>query len=64
MGEISKIQLLWISQRLNAIHEFKLWWIAPQLINQCQNSTVVISATVEDVRSLPNTKADNANLIN
>ncbi|MBI0068867.1 MULTISPECIES: hypothetical protein [unclassified Snodgrassella] len=46
MGEISKIQLLWSS---------------PRLINNCQNSTVVFSTTVDDVRSL---KADNANLIN
>jgi len=46
LGEISKIQL---------------WWRSPRLINQYQNSTVVISTTVEDVRSL---KADNANLIN
>ena len=65
MGEISKIQLLWRSERLNVIHEFQLWWIAPQLINQYQNSIVVISTTVEDVQANPlSTRTDNTNLIN
>ncbi|WP_370579125.1 hypothetical protein ABX042_10410 [Snodgrassella alvi] len=58
-------QLLWTSKRLGEISKIQLWWTSQRLSNNCQNSTVAISTTVEVVQANPlSTRTDNANLIN